>query len=321
MSFDIIGDLHGHAKMLIALLEKLGYRHTNGTWRHSDRKAIFLGDYIDRGPDQVETVNVVRRMVDAGSAMAIIGNHELNAIAWHTSDPENPGDYLRPHFSDKYGEKNRMQHAAFLAEVESDPDLHREIVNWFQSLPLWLDLPELRVVHACWHPGFMTYLAPSLTDSNQLPRELMPEVSKEPDDEREKDTPSPSIFKATEMLTKGPETPLPAGHVFSDKDGHYRNRVRIRWWDSKATNYRNAAMLSDDEKHDLPETLIPEHMRIGYVDNKPLFFGHYWLTDAPLLLSSTVACLDYSVAKGGKLCSYRWEGEENLIGKNLIWVG
>ena len=155
MSYDVIGDIHGEYDKLVALLAKLGYRETGGTWRHPARKALFVGDFIDRGPNQVKTVNLVRSMTDAGSALAVMGNHEFNAIAWFTPDPANPGEFLRPHFSEKYGSKNREQHAAFLAEVEARPGLHKEIIEWFLTLPLWLDLPGLRVVHACWHQPFM----------------------------------------------------------------------------------------------------------------------------------------------------------------------
>lgn len=92
-------------------------------------------------------------MVDAGSAYAVMGNHELNAIAWHTPDPRCPGEYLRSRESAKWGQKNRKQQAAFLAEVEDRPALHSEIIDWFLTLPLWLDLPGLQEVHACWNPN------------------------------------------------------------------------------------------------------------------------------------------------------------------------
>ena len=70
-------------------------------------------------------------MVDAGAALAVMGNHEFNAIAWHTPDARHPGDFLRSRFSAEYGDKNRKQHAAFLAEVEDRPALHPEIIDWF----------------------------------------------------------------------------------------------------------------------------------------------------------------------------------------------
>src|SRR5664279_6567909 len=117
MAYDIIGDIHGHSEKLTHLLHKLGYRHHLGAWRHPDRSAIFVGDFIDRGPGQLETIGIVRGMLDAGTAQAVMGNHEFNAIAWHTPDPELEGEYLR-----RRGIKNRNQHEAFLAKVEHDPE-------------------------------------------------------------------------------------------------------------------------------------------------------------------------------------------------------
>lgn len=47
--YDIIGDTHGHASALTALLHKMNYKEVNGIWQHPRRKVIFVGDYIDRG--------------------------------------------------------------------------------------------------------------------------------------------------------------------------------------------------------------------------------------------------------------------------------
>lgn len=87
--FDIIGDVHGCADELEALLEKLGYAYIEnsdeGTYHRiyhhpEDRKAIFLGDLIDRGPRILDTIQLVRNMVLAGSAFAIPGNHESKLL-------------------------------------------------------------------------------------------------------------------------------------------------------------------------------------------------------------------------------------------------
>ena len=215
MSYDIIGDIHGQADKLEALLRRMGYQEKAGCWRHPGRTAILVGDFIDRGPYQLRSVTTARRMVEAGAALAVMGNHELNAIAWHTPDPDDHGEYLRPHFSDKWGEKNRKQHERFLAEVENQPEVHREVVEWFLTLPLWLDLPGIRVVHACWHPKFMEWLSPQLSDANTLGLDLLPGATREPDDEAEKDNATPSIFKAVEALTKGIEIPLPPGLIMT----------------------------------------------------------------------------------------------------------
>lgn len=100
-----------------------------------------------------------------------------------------------------------------------------------------------------------------------------------------------------------------------------RRRARVRWWDNAAETYRQAAMLTDGERKALPQQPIPEHVRIGYDGAKPLFIGHYWLSGTPQLLSDTVACLDYSIAKGGRLVAYRWDGERRLDPAKLHWVG
>lgn len=306
MNYDIIGDVHGHAEALKALLGELGYRDRSGAWRHPDRSAIFVGDFIDRGPRQVEAVSIVRRMVDGGSALAVMGNHEFNAIAWFLPDPDHPGEYLRRH-----SDKNFRQHQAFLAEVIGTPR-HKELIEWFLGLPLWLDLPELGVVHACWHPSYMAYLAPHLTKDRQLSDKLMGPASREPRNEEEKDTPEPTIFKAVEVLLKGVEIPLPEAHTFKDKDGHERKRVRVRWWDPHASTCRRAAMVPEEIRQTLPDDPIPEHVRLGNDAGKPLFIGHYWLSGKPELRSRTVACVDYSIGKGGKLVAYRWDGEPVL---------
>jgi hypothetical protein len=318
MNYDIIGDIHGHADALEALLCHMGYRKTGGAWRHPERQALFVGDFIDRGPQQREAVDLVRRMVDAGSAQAVMGNHEFNAIAWFLPDPDCRGEYLRKHYSDKFGHKNRSQHLAFLSAVEGTP-LHEELVNWFLTLPLFLDLPKLRLVHACWHPEALDYLRPHLCADNRLNIESMVEASREPENEAEKDTPELTVFKAVEAVLKGIEVQLPPKHKFYDKDGHERDRVRVRWWDNDANDYRRAAMLPSEDRAEFPRTQIPPQALIGHDGGKPAFVGHYWLTGTPKLLSDKVACVDYSVAKEGKLVAYRWDGEQLLDNNKFDW--
>ena len=93
--YDLIGDIHGHAEELVQLLEALGYRKTQGVYRHPERKVVFLGDFIDRGPQIRSVLELARPMVEEGAALAILGNHELNALAYHTQDEDSPGEYLR----------------------------------------------------------------------------------------------------------------------------------------------------------------------------------------------------------------------------------
>lgn len=86
--YDLIGDIHGHAAELEALLVKLGYQLDGPCYRHESRRVIFFGDFVDRGPQQRRVLEIVRPMVEAGSALAVMGNHEFNAIAFFTADGE-----------------------------------------------------------------------------------------------------------------------------------------------------------------------------------------------------------------------------------------
>src|SRR4051794_116693 len=89
--YDLIGDIHGHADELEQLLEGLGYHRHAGVYRHPERKVIFLGDFIDRGPKIRQVLEIVRPMLEEGHALAVMGNHELNALAFHTEDPDGAG--------------------------------------------------------------------------------------------------------------------------------------------------------------------------------------------------------------------------------------
>ena len=75
--YDLIGDIHGHAAALQRLLKSLGYSRHKGVYRHPERQVIFLGDFIDRGPQIRATLEIVRPMIDSGAALAVIGNHNL----------------------------------------------------------------------------------------------------------------------------------------------------------------------------------------------------------------------------------------------------
>lgn len=76
--FDIIGDVHGCLEELVQLLQDLGYQaDANGKTMHPDgRKLVFLGDLVDRGPNSLRVLRMVRRMVLEGRAFLVLGNHD-----------------------------------------------------------------------------------------------------------------------------------------------------------------------------------------------------------------------------------------------------
>jgi len=304
-SFDVIGDVHGQFDKLVALLTRLEYRDDGGVWRHPSRTAIFVGDLIDRGPKQLATVDLVRRMVEAGSARCVMGNHEFNAIAWATPDPEHPGKLFRDHH--KPG--NREQHQAFLDEVECTPH-QKEITDWFKTLPLWLDLGGLRIVHACWHQASMDQLRALMGPNQTLTDELTRFGNRQ----------GHWAYEAIETICKGPEVRLPEGFSFKDKEGKVRTEIRVRWWQEDLSTYRTAAIGPPSEMQTIPDEPMPAEWKGYRYSGPPVLFGHYWFTGRPAVISPRFACLDYSAARDGPLVAYRWDGEEELQTEKLTWV-
>ncbi|MAS33611.1 MAG: polynucleotide kinase-phosphatase [Anaerolineaceae bacterium] len=76
--FDIIGDVHGCYDELVLLLGELGYQiEGESVTPPEGRKAIFLGDLVDRGPKIPQVLRLVMGMVAAGTAICIPGNHDV----------------------------------------------------------------------------------------------------------------------------------------------------------------------------------------------------------------------------------------------------
>jgi hypothetical protein len=300
-AYDLVGDIHGHADALHRLLGRLDYIETNGVFRHRERKMIFVGDFIDRGPEQLEVLRIGCSMCEAGAAAAVMGNHEFNAIGWATKRKD--GSFLRNH-----SKKNANQHAEFLGQIGEDSADHSDALRWFRNLPLWLDLPEIRVVHACWHEPSRQALSPFLDAAGRLTDEGLVESFRQ----------GSAAHAAVEVLLKGPGERLPDGVHFLDNDGHKRDEVRLRWWDSNATTFRKAALEMEGRDREIPDTRLPKDYR--YQETKPVFFGHYWLKGQPHITASNAACLDFSVAKKGYLTAYQWSGETGLVDSSLLFV-
>ncbi|MBC6451104.1 polynucleotide kinase-phosphatase [Actinokineospora xionganensis] len=85
--FDVIGDIHGCRAELEELLGELGYAITRddqgrsvGARHPEGRRAVFVGDLVDRGPDTPGVLRLVMGMVEAGDALAVCGNHEQKLV-------------------------------------------------------------------------------------------------------------------------------------------------------------------------------------------------------------------------------------------------
>ncbi len=156
--YDIIGDVHGQADLLKSLLLKLGYTKKIGGFSHPSRKAIFVGDFINRGNKIRQTLHIVRDMVDGGNAFAILGNHEINAIIYHIKD-EFGLPLIKKH------SKYSLPLLKTLGEFHGHDAEWKSFRQWFRTLPVFFENDGIRVVHACWSDSNIDVLKSELVDN------------------------------------------------------------------------------------------------------------------------------------------------------------
>ena len=138
--FDIIGDIHGCAGELLALLRRLGYRRRAGRWSHpSGRRALFLGDLVDRGPRVIDAATTVMDLTADGAALAVPGNHDVELAEHLRGEGPTPGPGT----------------VMSLAQIAAAPPdvrrrFRRRFPDWVERLPshLLLDGGKLAVAHA-----------------------------------------------------------------------------------------------------------------------------------------------------------------------------
>jgi len=301
--WDIIGDIHGELEGLRLLLEKLGYEAEGGSFHHPEgRKLIFVGDLIDRGPESRGVLHLVRRLVDSGQALVVMGNHEYNFIAYRTQDDE--GKRLRLNTAG-----HRAQIAQTLQSFEGHEAEIDDWIEWMKGLPFFLDLGDLRVVHASWVPGDIAYLA----DKSLLDRDFLIESARRG---------SPA-WKAIGRVLKGVEIEMPDGIVVPDSNRIPRKNMRVRWWgDLSGLSW---AEIAFPLVADLPEGVAVlnglDELLAYSPDEPPVFFGHYKLKYYPVAPQApNVATLDYGLGHGGGATAYRWSGEEVIVLKNFVQV-
>ena len=302
---DLIGDIHGYADKLIELLFKLGYKKNDEGYFHpNDRKVLFVGDYIDRGPKIRETLTIVKAMVDNGNAIALMGNHEYNALCFHFKNKN--GGHLREHSI-----KNFIQHSETLKQFQNRQKEYEEYLKWFITLPLYYETRTFKAVHACWDNSNIEYLRKTLVNDRLTDELIYKSVKKKT-----------KLNEAIEETLKGKEIKMLNGLSFKDKDGTERTEIRIKWWeDLSKTSYKLLSIEPIETLPDLPIELTElKSLDFYNLGDKKVFFGHYWLKGEPSLYKDNICCLDYSVAKNGKLVAYRLNEENLLIEKNFVYI-
>ncbi len=300
MRFHIVGDVHANADALREVLGRLGWEQTRKGWRKPAalERLIFIGDYIDRGPKNAETIRIVRDLVADGIAIALMGNHELNAIHYHTPHPTKPGTFVRPHT-----DANRHQHADFLAEFPLGSAGAAEALDWFATMPLWADVGPFRVVHAFWSDEAIAALDP-IADRGVLSKQALIDAGHK----------NSRLHAPVALLTKGPELTLPDDKMLPDPRGKLRPEIRVAWW-RDAKTWREAAVCVVDPSA-IPDLFFQR--TVAYpADAKPLFFGHYWLPGQVTVLAPNVMGLDYD---RGRVIGYEFLADDEGLDLDRVVV-
>jgi diadenosine tetraphosphatase ApaH/serine/threonine PP2A family protein phosphatase len=140
--FDFVGDIHGCINELTALLTKLGYEPFAGnSMSHPDgRRAVFLGDLVNRGPDSPRVLSLVMSMVASGDALAVLGNHD---------------DVLRRQLSEAYEDPDGVVDGLRQVRRESE-NFQQDVTDYLEATPTSLLLDGGSIVAA--HAGLPEHL-------------------------------------------------------------------------------------------------------------------------------------------------------------------
>lgn len=302
--YDIIGDVHGEADKLRLLLEKMDYELVDGVYEHPDRKAVFVGDFINRGPKIRETILLIRSMVERGSALAVLGNHELNAIFYYLKDES--GNY----FSRR--RKYRLSLDQTLVEFENRKPELKDHLKWMRHLPLFLDLGDIRVVHACWIDENIQVLKEHFSEGRITKTKLRMVFDEE----------HLAVTKSIWETCKGIDFKLPSDLLVFDSKGQPHRSFRMKWWMNPAgKTFRKISLESRFKlpKYSIPQEIIPQV--VAYPKDAPIvFFGHYCLNSRSGILAENLCCVDSCVSRSRKLMAYRWSGEKKLDENHIVKI-
>lgn len=301
--YDIIGDVHGYASLLKKLLLQMGYKKAENGYAHPERKAIFVGDFVNRGPQIRKTIRMVRKMVENGNALAILGNHEINTIIYYLKDKNGLPLIKTP-------QKNFLSLYKTINQFSGKTEEWKSHRKWMRELPLFLEMDGFRVVHACWSDSAIEVLKEAEAKGRSR-KSIFREFYKNPKSE---------LSKSVITLTKGIDFTMPGDLKIINNKGVAPRIFRMRWWEKPKG--RSFEEMSFESKFILPHYSIPEQIYPGHTPypkkEVPVFFGHYCRFDGPLIVKPNVCCVDSCVTGSKTLTAYRWDGELQLEAANLV---
>jgi len=251
---DIVGDVHGEIEALSLLMQHLGY-DPHGSHREG-RRLVFIGDLTDRGPDSPAVVRLIQTLIESGRAQCVLGNHDLNILLGHRKYDN----------SWYFGHEFRTKDGALVPQVLADDSIRNMVKSFFQTLPIALERPGVRVIHAYWDEA-MIRLAREFASAEALYLEYEARLDAEHKNlpaldpiQRELDHQNRNPAK---LLTSGPER---RARNPVESSGKLRHCERVEWW----------------REYDQPEICV---------------FGHYGIMPGQERGRGNAFSVDYAVGK------------------------
>lgn len=140
--FYAVGDIHGYSEVLLGLLYKAGLVNARGAWAGGESALVFVGDFVDRGPDSIGTVALVMRLqaeaqAAGGRVLAVLGNHDLALV-------------LAKRYPDVLagGGETFMTFWEWIGGARADLVIDAAQVDWLARLPAMIRLGDTLIMHA-----------------------------------------------------------------------------------------------------------------------------------------------------------------------------
>jgi hypothetical protein len=320
--YDIIGDVHGHATELKGLLNSLGYKEDeNGCFSHASksRMAIFLGDVIDKGDEQFETIDIVKKMQESGNAKFVLGNHEMDLLLYYTNDAKT-GTYYG-----KSNEKIATKTACFRDAFKGRLKERAEVLKWLEKQPLFLKNEGKDVFS---FSEASSFTLPNNTDSielkpndtkgfNAIHASWNTQALKQLDKFLEKDNHVSKSFWKNAIKENSPEKQLLQSILEGETIDVGKKEARVNWLDNdSSSSLADKALITDKKKRKVEDKNIDTYT---YSKDEPfVFFGHYSKDEKPH--GKNGICIDGAIAKEKKLIAYSVNKGDKQINPNQFTI-
>lgn len=227
-NIDVIGDVHGEIGALCSLLSRLGY---DGNGNHPDnRKLVFVGDLVDRGPDSIAVFELVKHLYDQDNAQIVLGNHELNLLIPDPVKPSRPKYKHGNHwFHGKTENMLKKTTTIQFQRLATKADQLR-IQQFLKELPLGLENQDIRVVHACWDPNSVEILRNDKRSLLEIYNHYQDILEKGDYHSKQERALKEQNDNPVKVLSSGKEKGLGEGEKPFEAGGRIRTIKRAQWW-------------------------------------------------------------------------------------------